>query len=42
VLCNSNAQNRTTRYSGEYRIDVEHPHPDGVLTDRQMTIFEDG
>jgi len=32
----------TACYSGEYRIDVEHPHADGVLTDRQMTIFEDG
>ena len=32
----------TACYSGEYRIDVEHPHAEGVLTDRQMTIFEDG
>ncbi len=32
----------TACYSGEYRIDVDHPHADGVLTDRQPTMFEEG
>ena len=30
----------TACFSGEYRIDVEHPHAEGVLTDRQLTIFD--
>ena len=30
----------TACFSGDYRIDVEHPHADGVLTDRQPTMFE--
>ncbi len=32
----------TACFSGEYRIDVEHPHAEGVLTDWQPTMFEDG